>query len=82
MQSSLLNVAAIALFIIFFILQIILFATVILAPIGGLFTCLSFLAPFAAVVLSIVLGIMAFQGKYFKLPIIGDYAEKFANPTA
>ena len=21
----------------------------------------------------------AFQGKYFKLPVIGDYAEKFAN---
>jgi uncharacterized membrane protein len=27
----------------------------------------------------IVLLINAFQGKYFKLPIIGDYAEKYAN---
>ncbi len=27
----------------------------------------------------IVLMINAFQGKYFKLPIVGDYAEKYAN---
>jgi len=27
----------------------------------------------------IVLLINAFQGKYFKLPIVGDYAEKYAN---
>ncbi len=27
----------------------------------------------------IVLLINGFQGKYFKLPIIGDYAEKYAN---
>lgn len=30
-------------------------------------------------ILWIVLMINAFQGKYFKLPIVGDYAEKFAN---
>jgi uncharacterized membrane protein len=30
----------------------------------------------------IVLLINGFQGKYFKLPIVGDYAEKYANsPT-
>jgi uncharacterized membrane protein len=28
----------------------------------------------------IVLMINAFQGKYFKLPLIGDYAERYANP--
>ncbi|MEO6891453.1 MAG: hypothetical protein ABI456_18020, partial [Ktedonobacteraceae bacterium] len=27
----------------------------------------------------IVLMINGFQGKYFKLPIIGDYAERYAN---
>ncbi len=27
----------------------------------------------------IVLLINGFQGKYYKLPIVGDYAEKFAN---
>ena len=27
----------------------------------------------------IVLMINGFQGKYFKLPIVGDYAEKYAN---
>ena len=30
----------------------------------------------------IVLLINAFQGKYFKLPVIGDYAEKYANQGA
>jgi uncharacterized membrane protein len=29
----------------------------------------------------LMLMINAFQGKYLKLPIIGDYAEKYANPT-
>jgi len=27
----------------------------------------------------IILMINGFQGKYFKLPIVGDYAEKYAN---
>ena len=27
----------------------------------------------------IILMINGFQGKYFKLPVIGDYAEKYAN---
>ncbi len=31
------------------------------------------------VVMWIVLMIFGFQGKYFKLPIIGDYAEQYAN---
>ncbi len=31
------------------------------------------------VVMWIVLMIFGFQGKYFKLPVIGDYAEKYAN---
>lgn len=34
----------------------------------------------AGFVLWLICVINAFQGKYFKLPIIGDYAERFANP--
>jgi len=33
-------------------------------------------------IMGIILLVNAFQGKYFKLPIIGDYAERYANPTA
>jgi uncharacterized membrane protein len=40
---------------------------------------LNFLVGLISFVGWIVLMIMGFQGKYFKLPIIGDYAEKFAN---
>lgn len=33
----------------------------------------------ATLALWIILMIQGFQGKYFKLPIIGDYAERYAN---
>jgi|SRR5713226_3846865 len=46
-----------------------------------LFGLLIWLVGLGALALWIVLMINAFQGKYLKLPIIGDYAEKFANPT-
>ena len=32
-------------------------------------------------VMWVILMVNAFQGKYFKLPVIGDYAERYANPT-
>ena len=41
--------------------------------------CLSAKIGLAGVVGWIVLMINGFQGKYFKLPIIGDYAERYAN---
>ena len=41
--------------------------------------CVSWLIGLAAFVGWIVLMINAFQGKYFKLPIVGDYAERYAN---
>ena len=41
--------------------------------------CLSILVGLASLVGWIVLMINGFQGKYFKLPIIGDYAERYAN---
>lgn len=34
---------------------------------------------FALFIAWLILLINAFQGRYFKLPVIGDYAEKFAN---
>jgi uncharacterized membrane protein len=41
--------------------------------------CINGLLGLVALVGWIVLLINAFQGKYFKLPVIGDYAEKYAN---
>ncbi|HLX40747.1 MAG TPA: hypothetical protein VKR42_09445 [Ktedonobacteraceae bacterium] len=41
--------------------------------------CLAAILGLAAFVGWIVLMINAFQGKYFKLPIVGDYAERYAN---
>jgi uncharacterized membrane protein len=49
-------------------------------PFLGFFTYLVGLAVgIIGIVGYIVLLINAFQGKYFKLPIVGDYAEKYAN---
>ena len=42
---------------------------------------LTWLVGLGAFALWLILMINAFQGKYLKLPIIGDYAEKFATPT-
>lgn len=46
------------------------------------FTCLLGLISLAAFVGWIVCIINAGQGKYFKLPVIGDYAEKFVNQNS
>jgi uncharacterized membrane protein len=81
MQSILFNAFWIVLFIVIFTLQSVFYATVILTPVALVLTCLTFLLPIAALVLWIVLMVFAFQGKYFKLPVIGDYAERFAAPT-
>lgn len=57
----------------------------IFGGIGGLgimslaFTCLSGIVGLVAFVGWIVLMINGFQGKYFKLPVIGDMAERYAN---
>jgi uncharacterized membrane protein len=41
--------------------------------------CVGSIIGLAAFVVWIVLMINAFQGKYFKLPVVGDYAERYAN---
>ena len=81
MQSILFNAFWIVLFIVLFTVQSVLYASVILIPVGFVFTCLTILLPLALLVVWIVLMVYAFQGKYFKLPVIGDYAEKYAAPT-
>ncbi len=81
MQSILFNAFWIVLFIVFFTVQSVLYATVILTPLALVLTCLTFLLPFAVLVLWIILMVYAFQGKYFKLPVIGDYVERNATPT-
>ncbi len=83
MQSILFQAALTVLFFVVFILQIILFATgsSALAVLGLLFTCLWVLLPLAATVVWIIAMVFAFQGKDFKIPLIGDYAQRFANPA-
>lgn len=46
---------------------------------GLAFSCLSGVLGLVGFVGWIVLLINGFQGKYFKLPVIGDYAERYAN---
>ena len=49
-------------------------------PFLGLLTGLIWLAVgIVGLVGYIILLINGFQGKYYKLPIVGDYAEKYAN---
>jgi len=81
MQSILFNAFWIVLFIVLFTVQSFLYATVILIPVRFVFTCLTILLPLALLAVWIVLMVYAFQGKYFKLPVLGDYAEKYAAPT-
>jgi uncharacterized membrane protein len=81
MQSILFNAFWIVLFIVLFTVQSFLYASIILSPLAIVLTCLTFLLPFAVFVLWIILMVYAFQGKYFKLPVLGDYAEKYATPT-
>jgi uncharacterized membrane protein len=58
--------------VVWFVLGLIPFAGLILSPLVGI----------AGFVLWLICMINAFQGKYFKLPVIGDYAERWANPGA
>ena len=81
MQSIIFNAFWIVLFVVLFTVQSFLYATVILAPLAFVFTCLTILLPLALLAIWIILMVYAFQGKYYKLPIIGDYAEKYAAPT-
>ncbi|HEU5227313.1 MAG TPA: DUF4870 domain-containing protein [Ktedonobacteraceae bacterium] len=61
------------------ILYIVLDIAANLPFLGFLSFCVSGLLGIVGLVGWIVLLINGFQGKYFKLPVIGDYAERYAN---
>ena len=84
MQSLLLSAAGAILFIAFWILSVL--SIVIASQISGL---LSFLVNLIVGLVAFVIGIgflvgvimcliKAYQGQYFKLPVIGNFAEKFS----
>jgi uncharacterized membrane protein len=75
MQSIILSVAATVLSIALNIIG----GFLVFTSIGCLFTPLLSLVGLAFFVLWLICLINAFQGKYFKLPLIGDYAERWAN---
>jgi uncharacterized membrane protein len=80
MQSILLYVALTVIYVILYVLA----AALAFSYLGFLIILvglLIWLVGLGALVLWILLLINAFQGKYLKLPIIGDYAERYANPT-
>jgi uncharacterized membrane protein len=79
MQSILLNVALIALYVVSGILTAILFFVPVLGKmLIGLIGIIMAIAPLAFLGLAILLMVKAYQGEKFKLPIIGDMAEKNA----
>ena len=77
MQSILLYIAITVLYIALGIVG----AALLFSGLYGLIVLLDSLVGLGAFILWILLLVNAFQGKYFKLPVIGDYAEKYANPT-
>jgi uncharacterized membrane protein len=79
MQSILLYAAVTIIFIILSVIGGALIFTV--TSLWFVVVLLNWVIGIGAFVLWIILMINAFQGKYLKLPLIGDYAEKFANPT-
>jgi uncharacterized membrane protein len=81
MQSILFSGGLTVLYIIIEVLTFV-FAAANIGILALLLGCLFWLVGLAAFVVWIILLINAFQGKKFKLPVIGDYAERYANPTA
>ncbi|HLH61303.1 MAG TPA: DUF4870 domain-containing protein [Ktedonobacteraceae bacterium] len=78
MQSIILSVALTVFYIVIEILTFALAAANI-GVLAFLFGCLFWLVGLAAFIVWIILLINAFQGKKFKLPVIGDYAERYAG---
>jgi uncharacterized membrane protein len=77
MQSILLYAAVTVIYIVLGVLG----GALLFSGLYGIVVLLNSLVGLGAFVLWIILMINAFQGKYLKLPVIGDYAEKFATPT-
>jgi uncharacterized membrane protein len=79
MQSILFSAALTAFYV---LLNIVSFALAIASIpfLGLLLSGIGFLVAIVTLVVWIFLVINAFQGKYFKLPVLGNYAERYANP--
>ena len=85
MQSILLGAAAIVIFIVFWIVAVVssLVVGYISGILGGIVWIVMMLVGgalgigiFVAAIISLI---KAYQGQYFKLPVIGNYAEKFST---
>ena len=79
MQSILLNAVALIVFFAFFILQLIFYATSVLAVLGIAALFLGFIALFAGLAIVFLLMFFAFEGKTFRLPVLANYADKYAT---
>ncbi len=85
MQSIILNVCAIVIYVVFWVISLILMVIVsqvsgALSSIVWLLSLLVFLAVGAVVVVAWVMCLIkAYQSQFFKLPVIGNFAEKFVN---
>ena len=77
MQSILFNVVVLIVFFAFFILQLIFYATSVLAALGTAALCLGFLALFGGVAVVFLLMLFGFEGKTLRLPVIANYAYKY-----
>jgi len=78
LQSILLWVSAIIVYVVLFILLFVA-AAANSGALATVFTCLFGLVGIALFIGWLVAMIQAFTGKFFKLPLIGDYAEKWSN---
>ena len=85
MQSILLSAAAIVIFIVFWIIAVIssLVVGYISSILGGIVWLIMMLVGGALgltlFVAAIISAVKAYQGQFFKLPVIGNYAEKFST---
>ena len=79
MQSILLNAVVLIVFFAFFIIQLIFYATSILAVLGTAALFLGFLALFGGLAIVFLLMLFAFEGKTLRLPVLADYADKYAT---
>lgn len=79
LQSILLHISGIILYLVLFVLFFGIAVAANSGVLATLFTCLFGLAGIALFVGWLIAMIQAFTGKFFKLPLIGDYAEKWSG---
>ena len=85
MQSILLSVAAVVIIIVFWIVAVV--SSLVVSYISGILgfivwivmVLVGSLLGLGIVVAAIISAVKAYQGQFFKLPVIGNYAEKFST---